>query len=66
MIQTYHVGGMTCDGCVAAVTRAIRRLDPKVAVAVDLAKGTVSVDETLPKDAVQRAVEAAGFAFDTA
>ena len=66
MTQTYHVGGMTCGGCVAAVTRAIRRLDPEAAVEVDLAKGTVSVDETLPKDAVQRAVEAAGFAFETA
>jgi copper chaperone len=66
MTQTYRVGGMTCGGCVSAVTRAIRRLDPEAAVAVDLAAGKVSVGSTLAKDAVQRAVEAAGFVFEGA
>jgi copper chaperone len=60
-MQTYRVGGMTCDGCVKAVTRAIQRLDPGAAVTVDLANGKVDVDGTLAKDAVQRAVEGAGF-----
>jgi copper chaperone len=66
MTQTYRVGGMTCGGCVSAVTRAIRRLDPEAAVAVDLAAGKVSVGSTLAEDAVQRAVEAAGFVFEGA
>jgi copper chaperone len=65
MTQTYRVGGMTCGGCVSAVTRAIRRLDPEAAVAVDLAAGKVSVGGALAKDAVQRAVEDAGFTFET-
>jgi copper chaperone len=61
MTQTYRVAGMTCAGCVSAVTHAVRRLDPKAAVTVDLAGGTVSVDSTLAKAAVRRAAEAAGF-----
>jgi copper chaperone len=63
-MQTYRVGGISCDGCVKAVTRAFRRLDPGAAIAVDLAAGKVSVDGTLAKDAVQRALEAAGFSFE--
>jgi copper chaperone len=65
-MQTYRVGGMTCDGCVKAVTRAIQRLDPDAAVSVDLANGKVDVDGTLAKDAVRRAVEGAGFSVETA
>jgi copper chaperone len=64
MKQTYRVGGMTCSGCVAAVTRAIQRLDPQAQVAVDLASGQVSIDARLARDAVQRAVEAAGFSVE--
>jgi copper chaperone len=65
MTRTYRVGGMTCGGCVGAVTRAIRHLDPKAAVAVDLAAGKISVGGTLAQDAVKRAVEGAGFTFET-
>lgn len=64
MKETYRVGGMSCSGCVAAVTRAIERLDPKARVSVDLASGKVSVDGTVTRDAVRSAVEAAGFAFE--
>lgn len=64
MKEIYRVGGMTCDGCVRAVTKAIQRLDPVARVSVDLAAGKVSVDGGLAADAVQRAVEQAGFSFE--
>jgi copper chaperone len=64
MKKTYRVGGVTCGGCVAAVTRAIERLDPKAQVSVDLASGRVSVDGAVTRDAVQAAVEEAGFRFE--
>lgn len=32
-----QVDGMTCEGCVAAVTRIVRRVDPQADVTVDLA-----------------------------
>ncbi len=37
------VEGMTCQGCVAAVTGAIQRLDPAATVDVDLESGRVAV-----------------------
>ncbi|WP_245524463.1 heavy-metal-associated domain-containing protein [Methylobacterium nonmethylotrophicum] len=37
------VEGMTCQGCVAAVTKAIQRLDPGAQVSVDLERGRVAV-----------------------
>lgn len=64
MTETYRVGGMNCGGCVAAVTQAIQCLDPKAKVAVDLETGKVRVDGALARDAVQRAIERAGFSFE--
>jgi copper chaperone len=64
MTETYRVGGMNCGGCVAAVTRAIKQLDPEAQVAVDLASGSVRVDGAVARAAVQRAVEEAGFSFE--
>jgi copper chaperone len=64
MTETYRVGGMNCGGCVAAVTQAIQQVDPTAKVAVDLASGNVRIDGRLARDAVQRAVEDAGFSFE--
>ena len=43
MIRTYRVGGMTCEGCVRAVTRAIKREAPGAEVAIDLGGGLLKV-----------------------
>ena len=64
MTETYRVGGMNCGGCVAAVTQAIKQVDPRAKVAVDLESGNVRIDGQLARDAVRRAVEDAGFAFE--
>jgi copper chaperone len=64
MRASYRIGGMTCGGCANAVTRAIKRLDPAARVQVDLAAGQVSVDGVCSREAVQSAVEAAGFRFE--
>ena len=64
MKAVYRVGGMTCEGCVGAVTRAIKRLDPAVQVQVDLAAGRISVDGAFSPEAVRSAVETAGFSFE--
>jgi len=66
MIAVYRVGGMSCGGCVAAVTRAIARVAPAAKVTVDLAQGKVEIEGSLAADAVRRAVEAAGFRFEGA
>ena len=40
MTQTYHIQGMTCNGCKDSVTRAFQSLEGVYQVHVDLEKGT--------------------------
>ena len=40
MTQTYHIQGMTCNGCKDSVTRAFQSLEEVCQVHVDLEKGT--------------------------
>ncbi len=62
MSDTYRVSGMTCGGCVRAVTNAIKAAAPSAHVDVDLAAGKVTVDGA-GAEVVHRAVEDAGFGF---
>ena len=64
MKDVLKVEGMSCAGCVNAVTQAIRHLDPAAEVSVDLAAGKVSVAGAMAREAVERAVEAAGFVVE--
>ncbi|GJD72323.1 heavy-metal-associated domain-containing protein [Methylobacterium goesingense] len=56
-----QVEGMTCDGCAAAVRRAIQRLDPDARVAVDLDHGRVAVTTTAQALSVAEALTGAGY-----
>lgn len=55
------VNGMTCNSCVASVTRAVRGVDSKAGVEVDLSSGLVRIDGNASKDEVVRAISAAGY-----
>jgi len=55
------VTGMTCGGCVNAVTRAIKGQDKSAIVAVDLASGVVRVEGSITPAQAADAVRAAGF-----
>lgn len=67
MPKSYRVTGMTCQGCVNAVTRAIVRRLPDAKVAVDLPKGIVAVEAAgLVDDMVKTAVTDAGFTYNGA
>jgi len=61
MTSTYQVGGMTCQGCVNAVTRALQRALPGAKVAVDLAQGKVSVEGPADDKTVRQAIIDAGY-----
>lgn len=61
MQSDYAVTGMTCQGCVAAVRRAIERAVPGAKVTVDLAAGQVTVEHTASAAAVRQAILAAGY-----
>jgi len=56
-----QVEGMTCQGCVNAVTKAIQRLDPAAKVDVDLEHDRVHVVTTAQALEVAQALNAAGY-----
>ena len=56
-----QVEGMTCQGCVNAVTKAIQRLDPGAKVEVDLEHGRVHVVTKAQSIVVAEALSAAGY-----
>ena len=60
-MMTLHVDGMSCEHCVRAVTGAIRALDPKAAVTVELASGTVRAETALAREAVAAAITGEGY-----
>ncbi len=55
------VKGMTCEGCVRAVTRALKAQDSTAIVTVDLPSGKVTIDGALSEDQASAAIENAGF-----
>ncbi len=63
MATTYGVGGMTCQGCVNAVTNAIKLAAPQATVDVDLDGGKVTVEGLDDPAVVAQAVTDAGFDF---
>jgi copper chaperone len=63
MTQAFRVTGMTCDGCVRAVTNAIRARAPGAKISVDLSSGTVTIAGAIDAKAIAGAIEDAGFGF---
>ncbi|MDQ0191342.1 heavy-metal-associated domain-containing protein [Alicyclobacillus cycloheptanicus] len=64
---TIPVKGMTCDGCVNAVTKALKGVQGVQEANVDLAgqKATVTFDDTKTSvEALKEAVEEAGYDTD--
>ncbi|KND60321.1 Copper chaperone [Candidatus Burkholderia verschuerenii] len=57
----FEVQGMSCQHCVAAVTRSIHEIDPQAQVKVDLASGKVAVESTQTTDALKEAIDEASY-----
>ena len=55
------VKGMTCQGCVNAVTRVIKRVDPDAIVAIDLPTGRVTATTSASAESLAGAVSAGGY-----
>lgn len=55
------VSGMTCGGCINAVTRAVQAQDPQAKVQVDLATGIVSLETSLSCEIAAELISDAGF-----
>ena len=65
-MQTFKVDGMTCGGCVGAVTRAVQTVDKDAKVEVDLASKTVKVDSNVSPVQIIDVITNAGFEARTA
>jgi len=60
---SYKVQGMTCQGCVASVTRALEGALGQTKIAVSLQDGLARISGEHDPAAVQKAVESAGFDY---
>lgn len=60
------VNDMTCGHCVGAVTKAVKELDPKAMVRVDLGTKQVSVESAKPAAEIIDALAEAGYPAVTA
>jgi copper chaperone len=60
-MMEFQVEGMSCQHCVAAVTRSIRDIDSQAQVSVDLEHGRVVVESSQPADALKEAIDEAGY-----
>lgn len=65
-MPVFLVPDMTCDGCVRAVTNAVKAVDGAAVVRADLATKRVEIDSTAAAPALAEAVRDAGFTVEAA
>jgi copper chaperone len=58
---TLKVSGITCGGCINAVTRAVQAQDPQAQVQVDLATQLVTLETSLSPELASGLITEAGF-----
>ncbi|MCX8503731.1 MAG: copper chaperone [Alphaproteobacteria bacterium] len=56
-----NVEGMTCGGCVEAVKRVIRKVDPASAVEIDLSSGRVEALTIISAQDLAQVVSKSGY-----
>lgn len=61
-----NVDGMSCGHCVRSVTEAVKRVDPKAEVRVDLQAKQVEAETAADAKVVMRAIADAGYAVSAA
>ena len=57
----FKVPDMSCDHCVASITRAVKAIDPAAEVTADVAGKTVTVASAVSAAAVAKALNDAGY-----
>jgi copper chaperone len=60
-MMEFNVSGMTCQGCINAVNRAIQAQDADAIVNVDLSTQKITVDSTLNRQVLNQLILDAGF-----
>jgi len=62
----FQVEGMSCQHCVAAITRAVHDVDPAAQADVDLTGGRVRITSSADIGTLKAAIDDAGYAVSTA
>lgn len=62
----FNVPEMSCGHCTAAIEKAIKEIDPAATVACSLDDRTVSISSALPAQALQSAIQDAGYTSEAA
>ncbi|ABF10397.1 copper chaperone, heavy metal ion binding (modular protein) [Cupriavidus metallidurans CH34] len=65
MIQ-FQVEGMSCNHCVGSITRAVQAVDPAARVSADVPTQSVKVESAADRQALQQAIEGAGYPVKSA
>ena len=60
-MMEFKVSGMTCQGCINAVNRAIQSQDADAIIKVDLSTQMITVDSSLNRQALSQIILDAGF-----
>jgi copper chaperone len=58
---SFKVSGMTCGGCINAITKALQSQDPQAKVQADLATQTVNLETSLSPKQARQLITDAGF-----
>lgn len=66
MYQVLNVQGMTCGHCEAAVTDAVKSVDPQATVRIDRASGRVELESSQSLDAIAKAITEEGYSVQAA
>ncbi len=63
IIHTYHIGGMSCGGCVSTVKKKLSAVPGVTSVKVDLAKkeAEITSSQELKADKLQEALSNTGY-----
>ncbi|KLK93121.1 hypothetical protein AA309_11240 [Microvirga vignae] len=60
-MHRFHISGMTCGGCLGAVTKAILKLDPQARIESNLEKRTITVATDKAEASLLATLENAGY-----
>jgi copper chaperone len=60
-MHRFHIPGMTCDGCLGAVTKAIQKLDTQAHIEGNLENRTITVATDKAEASLLAALENAGY-----
>ena len=60
-MTTLHVPDMTCQHCVATITKLIQQADPQAQIQIDLSQHKVAVDGKLNSAELSSILEDAGY-----